>query len=276
MNKRRDLEVNTIHLGNCLELMQYIPDSSVDFIVCDLPQLYQITNCRWDQLIPFDKLWEQYKRIIKENAAICLFGCQPFTSSLVMSNLKWFRYTLVWNKERGSNFQHANKMPMKSHEDIVVFYKKLPTYNPQKTKGKPYHVKSGIRKYGVQATIDFEVFEVDGVDLRVDWTPAQADCEIMKDGGASTLCDNTATDEGSTYSVVLTATEMEFARGVLKVVDAAAKVFLDAVTRVDKAFSRFHSPVCSIAIDVHKEDAKHHHQQLAITRRQGQQSRLSF
>lgn len=90
-----------------------------------------------------------------------------------------------------------------------------------------------LRKYGVEATIDFEVYEVDGVDLRVDWVPAQADCEIMKDGGASTLCDNTATDEGSTYSIVLTATEMQFARGVLKIVDAATKVLLDTVVHIE-------------------------------------------
>ncbi len=90
-----------------------------------------------------------------------------------------------------------------------------------------------LRKYGVEATIDFDIYEVDGVDLRVDWVPAQADCEIMKDGGASTLCDNTATDEGSTYSVVLTATEMQFARGVLKIVDAATKVFLDKVVVIE-------------------------------------------
>lgn len=90
-----------------------------------------------------------------------------------------------------------------------------------------------LRKYGVEATIDFEVFEVDGVDLRVDWVPAAADCEIMKDGGASTQCTNTATDEGSTYSIVLTSTEMQAARLVLKVVDAAAKVFLDAVIHIE-------------------------------------------
>ena len=90
-----------------------------------------------------------------------------------------------------------------------------------------------LRKYGVQTTFDFELYEVDGVDLRVDWIPAQADCEIMKDEGASTLCDNTATDEGSTYSVVLTATEMQFARGVLKIVDAATKVFLDKVVMIE-------------------------------------------
>jgi hypothetical protein len=90
-----------------------------------------------------------------------------------------------------------------------------------------------LRKYGVEATIDFEVYEVDGVDLRVDWVPAAADCEIMKDGGASTQCTNTATDEGSTYSIVLTATEMQFARGVLKVVDAATKVFLDTVIIIE-------------------------------------------
>ena len=90
-----------------------------------------------------------------------------------------------------------------------------------------------LRKYGVEATIDFELFEIDGVDLRVDWTPAAADCEIMKDGGASTQCDNTATDEGSTYSIILTATEMEAARLVLKVVDAATKVFLDKVVHIE-------------------------------------------
>ncbi len=92
---------------------------------------------------------------------------------------------------------------------------------------------SRLRKYGVEATIDFEVYEVDGVDLRADWVPAQADCEIMKDGGASTLCDNTATDEGSTYSIVLTATEMQAARLVLKVVDAATKAFLDKVVIIE-------------------------------------------
>lgn len=90
-----------------------------------------------------------------------------------------------------------------------------------------------LRKYGVQATIDFEVYDTDGVDLNATWVPAQADCEIMKDGGASTLCDNTATDEGITFSVVLTATEMEFARGVLKIQDAAAKVILDTVIHIE-------------------------------------------
>jgi len=90
-----------------------------------------------------------------------------------------------------------------------------------------------LRKYGAQTTIDFEVYETDGVDLRTDWVPAQADCEVMKDGGVSTMCTNTATDEGSTYSIVLTATEMEAARIVLKVVDAAAKVFLDKVVMIE-------------------------------------------
>ena len=90
-----------------------------------------------------------------------------------------------------------------------------------------------IRKYGVEATIDFEVYGIDGVDLKTDWVPAAADCEIMKDGGASTQCTNTATDEGSTYSIVLTETEMQAARLVLKIVDAATKVFLDKVIKVE-------------------------------------------
>ncbi len=90
-----------------------------------------------------------------------------------------------------------------------------------------------LRKYGVQATIDFEIYEVDGVDLRVDWVPAAADCEVMKDGGTSTECTNTAIDEGSTYSIVLTTTEMEAARLVVKVVDAATKVFLDKIIVIE-------------------------------------------
>ena len=90
-----------------------------------------------------------------------------------------------------------------------------------------------LRKYGVEATIDFELYEIDGVDLRTDWTPAAADCEIMKDGGASTQCTNTAVDEGSTYSIVLTATEMEAARLVLKIVDAATKVLLDKIVIIE-------------------------------------------
>ena len=115
--------------GDCLELMKDIPDGSVDMILCDLP--YGTTSCKWDSVIPFEPLWEQYKRIIKDNGAIVLFGSQPFTTELNHSNLKMFRYEWIWLKNNSTGFQLANKMPLKKHETISVFYKKLPSYNPQ-------------------------------------------------------------------------------------------------------------------------------------------------
>lgn len=110
-----------LHKGNCLDVMPLIPDKSVDMILCDLP--YGTTACKWDIIIPFSPLWEQYERVIKDNGAIVLTASQPFTSLLVMSNLKYFRYSLVWDKVIGTNFQLANLRPMSSHEDILVFSK---------------------------------------------------------------------------------------------------------------------------------------------------------
>ena len=124
-----DKRIELIH-GDCLIEMRNIPDKSVDMILADLP--YGTTACKWDTIIPFDKLWEQYERVIKPNGAIVLTASQPFTSALVMSNPKLFRYEWIWIKNRGSNFALANKMPIKEHESVLVFYKKLPTYNPIK------------------------------------------------------------------------------------------------------------------------------------------------
>ena len=123
------IELNKIYNEDCLEGMKRIPDKSVDMILCDLP--YGTTACKWDTIIPFEPLWEQYERVIKDSGAIVLTGAQPFTSVLVMSNLKLFRQTLVWKKSRPTNMMNAKKMFMKYHEDVVVFYKKLPTYNPE-------------------------------------------------------------------------------------------------------------------------------------------------
>lgn len=122
--------------GDCLELMKDIPDGSVDMILCDLP--YGITKCKWDSVIPFDVLWERYSRVIKDNGAICLFSQMPFSAMLVSSNLQMYRYEWIWKKSNSTGFLNANKMPLKTHESINVFYKKLPTYNPQFTQGKPY------------------------------------------------------------------------------------------------------------------------------------------
>ena len=117
--------------GDCLELMKNILDKSIDMILCDLP--YGTTKCKWDTIIPFEDLWEQYNRIIKDNGAIVLFGSEPFSTELRHSNLKMYKYDWIWNKRKAGNFAQGNKQPLKIHENIMVFYKSFPTYNPQKT-----------------------------------------------------------------------------------------------------------------------------------------------
>ena len=131
----------TLYHGDCLELMKDIPSKSVDMILCDLP--YGTTACKWDTVIPFEPLWEQYKRIIKDNGAIVLFGGQPFTSLLICSNISLYRYNWVWNKKKAANFIFSNKQPLKKTEDICIFYKHQPIYNPQKIINPNGKQKSG-------------------------------------------------------------------------------------------------------------------------------------
>ena len=135
------MELNKIYNEDCLEGMKRIPDKSVDMILCDLP--YGTTRNKWDSVIPLEPLWEQYKRVIKDNGAIVLTAQTPFDKVLGASNLKMLKYEWIWNKSSGTGHLNAKKMPMKNHENVLVFYKKLPTYNPQMTKGKPYTQKSG-------------------------------------------------------------------------------------------------------------------------------------
>ena len=131
-----------LRCGDCLEIMKDIPDKSIDMILCDLP--YGTTRNKWDSVIQLDKLWEQYERIIKDTGAIVLFSQMPFTAELTHSNLKLFKYEWIWEKDNGTGFLNAKKMPLKIHENILVFYKKLPTYNPQMRTGfKPYKCKQG-------------------------------------------------------------------------------------------------------------------------------------
>jgi len=113
--------------GDCLEIMKNFPDKSVDMILCDLP--YGTTACKWDSIIPFELLWEQYKKIIKEDGTIVLTASQPFTSNLIFSNIKMFKYCLVWDKKFAGNFANAKYQPLKTHEDIVVFSKASSTYS---------------------------------------------------------------------------------------------------------------------------------------------------
>ena len=126
-----------LYQGDCLDVMGgNIPDKSVDMILCDLP--YGTTQCSWDTIIPFEPLWEQYKRVIKDNGAIVLFGSEPFSTLLRLSNLKQFRYDWIWEKEQGANFMLCKYQPYKVHEIISVFSKKRHKYFPQMTLGKPY------------------------------------------------------------------------------------------------------------------------------------------
>lgn len=118
-----------IHAGNCLDILPTLPAQSVDAIIADPP--YGTTACSWDSVIPFAPMWECIKHVIKPRGAVALFGQQPFTSALVMSNPQWYRYGWVWRKNRITGHANANKMPMKNTEDISVFYQMLPTYNPQ-------------------------------------------------------------------------------------------------------------------------------------------------
>ena len=137
------IELNKIYNEDCLEGMKRIPDKSIDMILADLP--YGTTNCKWDTIIPLEPLWEQYERIIKDNGAVVLTASQPFSSTLVMSNPKLFRYEWVWDKKNPTNFAMAKKQPLKYHETILVFAKKQIEYYPIKWRGKPNH-KQGLLK----------------------------------------------------------------------------------------------------------------------------------
>jgi len=125
-----------LHLGDCLEIMPQLEDNSVDLLLVDLP--YGTTACKWDSIIPLDKLWEQYNRVCKDDAAMVFTAAQPFTTVLAYSNLDNLRYEWIWEKPQGTNPMNAKVMPLKSHENILVFYRKKPKYNPQMWYSTPY------------------------------------------------------------------------------------------------------------------------------------------
>lgn len=133
---------NKVIRGDCLDVMQSIPDKSIDMILCDLP--YGTTQNKWDSVIDLDKLWEQYNRIIKDRGAIVLTSQGVFTAKLILSNERYFKYKIVWIKSKATNFLNAKKQPLRKHEDICVFYKKQPSYTPQMSEGEAYD--KGIRK----------------------------------------------------------------------------------------------------------------------------------
>lgn len=141
-----EIKPNTLINDDCLHAMKFIPDNSISMILTDPP--YGTTACKWDSIIPLEPMWEQLKRIIKPNGAIVMTASQPFTTTLIASNMKMFKYDWVWKKPKGTGHLNAKKQPMRDKEDIVVFYDKQCTYNPQKTKGKPYKDKAGKNHSG--------------------------------------------------------------------------------------------------------------------------------
>jgi site-specific DNA-methyltransferase (adenine-specific)/modification methylase len=144
--KKKNLElddyINRVFEEDCLDLMNFLPESSVDMVLCDLP--YGTTQNKWDSVIPLDQLWERYNRVVKKNGAIILTSQGIFTAKLIISNEKYFKYKIVWEKSKPTNFLNAKKQPLRKHEDICIFYRNQPTFNPQMSIGKSY--SKGIRK----------------------------------------------------------------------------------------------------------------------------------
>jgi DNA modification methylase len=147
------MEINKTYFGDCLDVMKLIDDASIDLILCDLP--YGVTKNKWDSVIDLKMLWAEYERVIKTNGAIVLFGQDKFSAKLMLSNEKLHRYNLIWEKTTPTGHLNAKKMPLRSHEDILVFYKKLPTYNPQKTTGHKRKVSTAQHKRGSKKTTNY-------------------------------------------------------------------------------------------------------------------------
>ena len=141
-----------LYQGDCLDQMDKVPDHTVDMIFTDLP--YGTTKNAWDVPIPLDQLWEQYRRVLKPGGAVLLFAQMPFGADLINSNRKWYRYEWIWHKNMAAGFLNASRMPLRAHENILVFYEHIPTYHPQKTPGKPY-----TRRRRARATKNYGDFD---------------------------------------------------------------------------------------------------------------------
>ena len=157
------LELNKIYNIDCIEGMKQLSDKSIDMIFSDLPYGVTAQN-KWDSIIPFEPMWEQFERIIKDNGAILLFGQDKFTAKLMLSNEKLHRYNIIWEKTTPTGFLNANRMPLRTHEDIMVFYKSLPTYNPQKTTGHTRKVSKAEHKINSTVTSDYGDYELTTYD----------------------------------------------------------------------------------------------------------------
>ena len=155
--------MNSVILGDCLDVMEKMPDGCIDMILCDLP--YGTTQNKWDSVIPLEELWKQYKRILKPNGVVVLTSVGLFTAQLMLSQPKMFKYRWIWQKSKATNFLNAKKQPLRKFEDVCVFYKKQPTYNPQMLEGKPYD--KGVRKNQLSGSYgDFQPAHVHSDGLR--------------------------------------------------------------------------------------------------------------
>lgn len=155
--------MNSVILGDCLDVMEKMPEGCIDMILCDLP--YGTTQNKWDSVIPLEELWKQYKRILKPNGVVVLTSVGMFTAQLMLSQPKMFKYRWIWQKSKATNFLNAKKQPLRKFEDVCVFYKKQPTYNPQMLEGKPYD--KGVRKNQLSGSYgDFQPAHVHSDGLR--------------------------------------------------------------------------------------------------------------
>ena len=195
---KEQIEKDKIYNCDCLEGMKHIPNASIDAIICDLP--YGVLNAEsegggWDSLIPFEPLWEQYLRVAKANAPIVLFCQGMFTAELMMSQPKLWRYNLIWKKgDRCTGFLNANRMPLRSHEDIAVFYREMPTYNPQKQLGAKNHGNGKVRISNNRCYGDFKVIDSDKSGMKfpmsiidiekefdgTQWHPTQKPVDLLR------------------------------------------------------------------------------------------------
>lgn len=155
--------VNRVFEGDCIEVMQHLPNCCIDMVLCDLP--YGTTQNKWDSIVPLDELWAEYKRVVKPNGAIVLTSQGLFTAALIMSQPKLFKYKWVWEKSKPTNFLNARKQPLRKHEDVCVFYNKQPVYSPQMKEGEPYD--KGVRKNQLSGSYgDFQPVHVHSNGLR--------------------------------------------------------------------------------------------------------------
>lgn len=220
MDDRISLFENRIFEDDCLNVLPNIPSHSIDMILCDLP--YGTTQNKWDSVIDLGRLWKEYTRIIKDNGAIVLTAQGLFTARLILSNEEWFKYKIVWIKSKSTNFLNAKKQPLRKHEDICVFYKNQPTYNPQMTAGESYD--KGIRKDQFTGSYgDFKPRHVksDGMRYPNDVLCMEEDIEPYEDS----LYIKTAEAEGPVYHP--TQKPVELGRYLIRTYTNPGDVVLD-------------------------------------------------